>query len=383
MQFISSSTGYIVGGDYFIPSQTGVVLKTTNGGVNWVSLNYGGVGVLGGLHFINELTGFISGSNEIKKTTNGGFNWINIPKPIPFNVWGIYFFDINTGLISGSGSKNFYVFKTTNGGVNWIEKCYESGDISSYSSFYFLNRDTGFVTKQGYFYKTTNGGENWSDVFRICKDIDFYNNNTGIAVSGTFGGSGVIYKTTNQGLNWITIENQSPGVFNNSVNFIDSARGFIVCDSGVIKYSSNGGSNWVRQNYVNNQGKRLNDIRFLNQATGYIVGDDGIIMKTTTGGLTFINEKGEVVSDYNLKQNYPNPFNPNTVISYQLSVAGFVTLNIYDINGKLIKELVNGKQSAGSYSVNFSGEGLPSGVYYYSLIADGVVRDTKKAVLVK
>ncbi|MBS1515145.1 MAG: T9SS type A sorting domain-containing protein [Bacteroidetes bacterium] len=383
IQFIDSNTGYIVGGDYFIPSQNGVVLKTTNAGTNWISLNYGGTGVLQGMYFLNSLTGFISGESEIKKTTNGGTTWINIPKPVPFEVWGIYFFNELTGFISGSGSKNFYLYKTTNGGINWVQKFYQSGDISSYSQFYFINSNTGFVTKEGLIRKTTNSGENWNLITTLGKDIEFYNENTGTSVAGTFGFSGAIYKTTNQGLNWTTIENQSPGVFNNAIDFIDSTKGFVVCDSGVIKYTSNGGNNWFRQNYPNNLRKTLNDVQFLNEITGYIVGDDGLIMKTTSGGLTFINSNGEIVLGFSLSQNFPNPFNPSTIINYQLTINSFVTLNVYDINGKLIKELVNEKQSAGSHEVNFSGEGLPSGVYYYSLTADGVTIDTKKAILLK
>ncbi|MBS1514302.1 MAG: T9SS type A sorting domain-containing protein [Bacteroidetes bacterium] len=103
----------------------------------------------------------------------------------------------------------------------------------------------------------------------------------------------------------------------------------------------------------------------------------------TGSPIGILNQNGKLPSGFALGQNYPNPFNPNTVISYQLPYAGFVKLNIYDVNGKLIKELGNEKQGAGSYSINFSGEGLPSGVYYYSLIADGFVVDTKKAVLIK
>ena len=83
-----------------------------------------------------------------------------------------------------------------------------------------------------------------------------------------------------------------------------------------------------------------------------------------------------------MSQNYPNPFNPSTKINYELQIANYVTLNIYDINGKLVKELVNEKQSAGSYSIDFDGSGLPSGTYIYRLQA-GDFSETKKMVLLK
>jgi len=81
-------------------------------------------------------------------------------------------------------------------------------------------------------------------------------------------------------------------------------------------------------------------------------------------------------------QNFPNPFNPLTRINYELQIANYVTLSVYDINGRLVKELVNQKQSAGSYEVNFDGSGLPSGTYIYRLQA-GDFSETKKMVLLK
>ena len=61
----------------------------------------------------------------------------------------------------------------------------------------------------------------------------------------------------------------------------------------------------------------------------------------------------------------------------------YVLLKVYDALGKEIATLVNEKQNAGSYTVEFKGEGLPSGVYFYSLFLDGERVDTKKMMLLK
>ncbi|MBS1494469.1 MAG: T9SS type A sorting domain-containing protein [Bacteroidetes bacterium] len=90
-----------------------------------------------------------------------------------------------------------------------------------------------------------------------------------------------------------------------------------------------------------------------------------------------------IAENFSLSQNYPNPFNPNTIINYQIKNSALISLNIYDANGRLIKILENGFKPAGNYTANFSAEGLSSGVYYYSLVVDGVVFDTKKAVILK
>lgn len=78
----------------------------------------------------------------------------------------------------------------------------------------------------------------------------------------------------------------------------------------------------------------------------------------------------------------PNPFNPTTVISYTLPVSGLVHLAVYDLRGREIACLVDGVQEAGSQSVWFDGEGLPSGVYFYRLSA-GSLSNMGKMVLVK
>ncbi len=83
-----------------------------------------------------------------------------------------------------------------------------------------------------------------------------------------------------------------------------------------------------------------------------------------------------------LEQNYPNPFNPNTVVSYQLSVASSVRLVVYDIVGREVALLVDEKKAPGIYSVRFDGSGLASGVYLYRLVA-GSVTQTRRMVLLK
>ena len=85
---------------------------------------------------------------------------------------------------------------------------------------------------------------------------------------------------------------------------------------------------------------------------------------------------------YLLSQNYPNPFNPTTNIKYQIANNSFVTLTVYDILGKEIANLVNAKQSAGIYDVQFDGSRLSSGIYFYKLKA-GDFSDVKSMILVK
>jgi hypothetical protein len=83
-----------------------------------------------------------------------------------------------------------------------------------------------------------------------------------------------------------------------------------------------------------------------------------------------------------LKQNFPNPFNPITTIQYQISEKSFVTLKVYDVLGNEVATMVNEEKDAGSYEVEFRGEKLTGGVYFYQINAGSYVK-TKKMVLMK
>ena len=90
--------------------------------------------------------------------------------------------------------------------------------------------------------------------------------------------------------------------------------------------------------------------------------------------------------DFNLSQNFPNPFNPETKIKFSLPSDEFVSLKVFNLLGSEVANLVNEKRTAGIYSINFSPIGgnaqLPSGVYFYQLIA-GQFSETKKMVLLR
>jgi hypothetical protein len=87
-------------------------------------------------------------------------------------------------------------------------------------------------------------------------------------------------------------------------------------------------------------------------------------------------------ASFNLNQNYPNPFNPATTITYSIPEETQVNLKIYDVMGREVAVLVNGRQQAGTYEINFNAASLASGTYFYKLTAGEFV-SVKKMVLLK
>ncbi|MCK6620132.1 MAG: T9SS type A sorting domain-containing protein [Calditrichaceae bacterium] len=104
----------------------------------------------------------------------------------------------------------------------------------------------------------------------------------------------------------------------------------------------------------------------------------------------------EVPGQFALSQNYPNPFNPATNIEFQLPQASHITLKIYDLQGWLVKTLLNQEMEAGSHRVAWNGRdergnAAASGVYLYHFQAGefsrsrlpGAYRQTGKMVLLR
>lgn len=90
----------------------------------------------------------------------------------------------------------------------------------------------------------------------------------------------------------------------------------------------------------------------------------------------------ELTRSFELNQNYPNPFNPSTIISFDLPSNSNVILEVFDVMGRRVAQLIDGHRQAGTHEVAFRAGHLPSGIYTYRLTADGVSQ-TRSLTLIK
>jgi len=95
-----------------------------------------------------------------------------------------------------------------------------------------------------------------------------------------------------------------------------------------------------------------------------------------------LNYVSNLPTEYYLSQNFPNPFNPTTQISYSLKNKGFVQLEVYNVLGQKVVELVNSVQNKGIHNVTFNGSHLSSGIYFYKIQSNGFT-DVKKMLIIK
>ena len=84
------------------------------------------------------------------------------------------------------------------------------------------------------------------------------------------------------------------------------------------------------------------------------------------------NPQGTKPTQFSISQNYPNPFNPTTKIQFQIPASGKVSLNVYDMQGRLVKEIFSGVKDAGEYTFGWDGRAVTglqvaSGIYFFSV----------------
>ncbi|MDQ3019736.1 MAG: YCF48-related protein [Bacteroidota bacterium] len=395
--FINDQKGWIV-------TDSSKILRTTDGGETWNMKTLPLYSPLKTIFFINENTGWAAGgyfyfahSGVVYKTIDGGSNWFLLSHSP--EIEDIYFINSNTGFAGYDGSGDFVsaggIVKTTNGGSNWTGSFSSSYVISAVK---FENSDTGFAignywddtgNDTNIIYRTINGGISWETKYKESNHHFYFNNLRDICIKGNniwvSGRDSSIMYSSNAGESWNRQFIPKPRIME-SIFFINQQTGWAVGigypDTANIIKTTNGGMNWI--NLKSNYNHRLYSVIFINEYTGWTVGDYGIILKTTNGGLTYVsNILIHIPSSYVLNQNYPNPFNPSTVISYSLYERSDIKITIYNIQGKELKTLVDKNQSPGNYETTFNSSELASGIYYYSLYANGNWIETRKMSLLK
>ena len=395
--FLDSLTGYSITS---ISSDTSYVLKTTNGGDIWI-INYRAPSsIFRRILFVNNNTGFIGGQN-LFKTTNAGGNW-SIIYPSLFSE-DMYYINNDTAWYADPNSFAGGVFFTSNGGVNWQQQF--SGGNQNPNKIYMYNARIGFMSNSSALpniYKTTNGGVNWllNLPGENFTDMYFIDSLTGWRTKGD-----TLKYTSNGGINWTKqLMPYGGGIFSSNLlrfcvlnkDTLWGCGGYILYPNNQVKSiiyrTINGGVTWKYQIPDTSFLPFESFIKFTDKNHGWVYSINRTGIHTTNGGdTTFLvgiqQVSNEVPKNFKLYQNYPNPFNPKTTIKYQISNNNsFVQISVYDIQGKLVTELVNQKQTSGIYEVDFSASQYSSGVYFYKLIvstAKEVFTETKKMILLK
>lgn len=403
--FINANTGWIIDPSFRLGTHPGRVLKTINGGLNWIVQIDTGHAYYRCIGFADSLNGWIGTIGDADsaaidttlfyRTIDGGTSWAkitNITGPWPKGICGLCV--VNTSIIYACGrySSPAHFLKSTDGGATWISK-----DMSAYASrlidCYFYSPTSGFVTggigstysnSKGIVLFTSDGGENWvnrfttSDTSQWGWKISFPSVNTGYVSLEKEHPPGPCYflKTTDGGVTWEQKQFMNNYYDEEGVGFVNDNTGWIRGWSGPTFVTTNGGISWQLANF----GNYINRFRFLNDTLAYAVGYNVYMYSRYPIGIEPISTTIPV--KYLLFQNYPNPFNPSTNIKFNLPNSSFTKLIVYDALGKELVTLVNEQLNAGTYEANWNASNFSSGLYFYKLTVENYT-DTRKMLLVK
>jgi photosystem II stability/assembly factor-like uncharacterized protein len=330
VKFVNHQTGYAVG-------DVGTIVKSTNGGSNWFTLNNPKKSQLWGIDFAPGNASVliaVGDSGLILRSSNAGESW----SVIQFQAGVIYedvdFVNSTTGYVVGSGGR---IFKTTNAGANWYQQTSPTG--ANFLCVNFFDENFGAIGGTTRLLLTTNAGTTW-----VVQNITFFplnqvtciaaiDTNTVIGVVNNT--NGTMYKTTNRGANWL-IQSLNIPTLNGGVDavrdivFSGNRYGVIACDRGSLLRTTNSGDNWTRDSsyveyfqrsssigifwaadmidtntaYVSGGGANvfrstnsgqnwtilsggyfdLHGTHIINANTGWCVGEEGTLQKTTDGG---------------------------------------------------------------------------------------------------
>lgn len=364
------------------------IIYSSDGGKTWVNQNSPTTRKLVNVYMLNSLTGYIVGENgTVLHTNNAGNDWNSETVPVSANLYDIDFINTNTGWIFGASATSL---KTTNSGINW-----ELQTVANTPFIYaadMIDENTGWVCGAfGRISKTTDGGFNWSQqtlntaFIGDLYDIKMVDANTGYIV-----GFKTANKTTNGGITWDSLALPLSSNYNHSfqsVEFINPEVGMIVSEYSSLR-TTNGGLSWI-VDYIGGLGgvdflSMPRKMKMVDEKTAYVVTATSGVLKYTESVIGITEWQNSVPKNYELYQNYPNPFNPTTTIKFAIPKAGAVTLKVFDITGREVAVLINNMElNAGTVKHTFDGNGLASGVYFYSLFVDEKLQQTKKMILVK
>jgi photosystem II stability/assembly factor-like uncharacterized protein len=340
------------------------------------------------LYFLNENLGFAaSQKGQVLKTTDAGATWSQIMRDTSsnsINNQGVFFINNNIGFVVGNiASAVDVIYKTTDGGLTWSSqsnKAYQNLNCVAFADQ--LHGAAGgnksailFTTDQGVTW--TSAAVNTTDQLNV-NYIDFYDGLNGIAA-----GDKMILKTTDGGATWnrIIMPNYTQGTTLYSVCH-DLSSIYLVGGKYCLK-STDTGNTWNNIMdtifVVQNSFTPMNCVALDKSGNFWIGTGSGII--TNAPAVTGIINNRIGLNSFRLEQNYPNPFNPSTSINFSVNKNGYVTLKLYDILGRVVREIYKGEMISGQHKINFNAGSLASGTYIYTLQLNDQITSRKMILL--
>lgn len=365
-----------------------LILKTTDGGTSWTSGTApgtpGAVSAANSVFIVDEnFYGFGTnkGASHVCLTSNGGVNWIASNTGLGDGfLSGISFSSDKLRGIATRTSSTTYprtIARTSNGGANWSLINTGTSITGSQVSFvkWVPTSDLVYVTADNGVMKSVNGGLNWTMTVsnasnNSIKHFDVLAENH-TAYLFAINSAGQILKAVDTDVPLpVKLASFSSSVTGGNVSLKWETSEEINNSGFEIYRTVSGKDEWSKIGFVEGKGNKSTNTVYSYPDKNLNPGIYSYKLKQIdyNGNFEYFNldnnVKVENPAKFSLLQNIPNPFNPSTVISFLTSTSGTVSVNIFDITGRLISSPVNGYLKSGYHEVLFDGTGLSSGIYF-------------------
>ncbi|MBK7868091.1 MAG: hypothetical protein IPJ75_14565 [Ignavibacteriales bacterium] len=379
VQFVDAQNGFVGGAAILTEDQAEGIFQlyaTTDGGKTWkernASLGFNPLEV----EFTSVNTGFaidkfepITGKDKFLRTTDGGKTWEAVKEMANMFIQSMTFPDTKTGYIvveeplntKENPTSNFRLFKTVDGGNSWKSTPFQdkpfTGEDKMPQYVYFKDSEHGWLIKSNQYVspfgiellKTVDGGKTWqksfSDGEKALQLAAFFDNNTGVFLSGFWSDSPIVFRTTDGGKTYNQLIKGNDLHFH-TFQVVDPQSIFALGENGVVK-STDGGKNWTE--VVNAKGTFFDRIQFFNkkEAVATCFDDAGkvSIFSSTDGGTSWKDSKAEF-ADF-----------PQKLVFIDLKTAFMLTMDDKtrkvlrsDDAGKTWKELLFDTSPSGQFS---------------------------------
>lgn len=318
---------------HYYAGTSNAIFKSDDAGANWQTVLVNDMtgnlipSVISDIYFISSTEAIAVGwivlgnSEVILRTTNGGINW-NYANLYNGGTWprvqnSIDFPTSATGYSVGSNGR---ILKTTNSGSSWT--LMSSGTTTELFDVDFTSATTGYAVGNGRIQRTVNGTSWTGTTFtgKIFKSVHFPSATVGYAA----GEAGVVYKTTNSGTSWTQLTITDVGVDFTSVFFTDDNTGYLTGDDYIYR-TTTGGQYWERLQMAEN----MNGITFFSPQDGLACGDESQLYHTSNAGLPYKPQPNFSVSPatlcYDSIVNLTNLSDPSWSFEWLLNGVPFST----------------------------------------------------------
>lgn len=401
----ANSSGFVITGG----TQDNSIVNTSNNGTTWFTYSIADAShttIDKNNPAVQMSTLFFGSVHSVWRTTNYGGNWTDVTVPYSASEGGMIRNDMLSPVWYYVNRGN-RVYVSTNVGASWSQVGTSFPDayvanisVGRYSAPYaplyavLPNTTTRVMLFDGSNWVQRNTGLPTANMSVMGQHPT--NNNIALISTAYESYPGQkIYKTTNKGVSWTNISGNFPNFSITSLILHPTLNNVMFASTtwwGVYK-TTDGGANWFRWMNGMPQSQWVEALAYVDSSSingrFYVVAGThgrGAYVRDASGDdpLTGTNNNNtNIPREYSLRQNYPNPFNPATTIKFDLPVSDLVSIQIFDITGKRVKELANNQLfNAGSHEVRFEGSNLSSGAYFYRITTPKYT-DVKKMVLVK